>query len=47
MRHDNAYFLGSVLNNFSFKNGYGSYYKYYYYYPERGQKKDYRGKNFS
>jgi tyrosine-protein kinase Etk/Wzc len=33
-------FIGAVLNNFTFKNGYGSYYKYYYYYssPENGRK---------
>ena len=33
-------FIGAVLNNFTFKNGYGSYYKYYYYYPspENGKK---------
>jgi len=33
-------FIGAVLNNFTYKSGYGSYYKYYYYYSngtkERG-----------
>jgi polysaccharide biosynthesis transport protein len=32
MKNDKVSFLGSVLNNFSYKSGYGSYYKYYYYY---------------
>jgi polysaccharide biosynthesis transport protein len=32
IRQENTHFLGTVLNNFSFKSGYGSYYKYYYYY---------------
>lgn len=27
-------FIGTVLNNFSYKMGYGSYYKYYYYYSK-------------
>jgi len=28
-------FVGTILNNFVFKNSYGSYYKYYYYYYNR------------
>lgn len=32
IRRENTQFLGTVLNNFSYKAGYGSYYKYYYYY---------------
>lgn len=37
LRHDNSKLIGSVLNNFTVKTGYGSYYKYYYYYatPEK------------
>ncbi|MCL5027539.1 MAG: polysaccharide biosynthesis tyrosine autokinase [Bacteroidetes bacterium] len=33
-------FIGTVLNNFTYKSGYGSYYKYYYYYtsPTNGKK---------
>ncbi len=34
IRRENTQFLGSVLNNFSYKSGYGSYYKYYYYYSK-------------
>ena len=34
IRKDKSSFIGSVLNNFSYKSGYGSYYKYYYYYSE-------------
>ena len=29
---ENSTFIGTVLNNFTYKSGYGSYYKYYYYY---------------
>jgi len=29
-------FIGAVLNNFTYKSGYGSYYKYYYYYSHNG-----------
>jgi hypothetical protein len=33
-------FLGSVLNNFMYKQAYGYYYNYYYYYSKpQGQKK--------
>jgi capsular exopolysaccharide synthesis family protein len=39
IKRENTHFLGSVLNNFSFKSGYGSYYKYYYYYSRPEAKK--------
>jgi capsular exopolysaccharide synthesis family protein len=32
IRKDKSKFIGTVLNNFSYKSGYSSYYKYYYYY---------------
>ena len=38
IRRENTQFLGTVLNNFSYKSGYGSYYKYYYYYSRPEQK---------
>lgn len=31
LKHDDSVLIGAVLNNFSAKAGYGSYYKYYYY----------------
>jgi capsular exopolysaccharide synthesis family protein len=34
MKTDKSSFIGTILNNFSYKSGYGSYYKYYYYYSE-------------
>lgn len=41
LKRDNSSFLGVLLNNFSFRSGYSSYYKYYYYYssPTNGSKK--------
>lgn len=41
MKRDGSRFIGTVLNNFSYKSGYGSYYKYYYYYsrPSESKKK--------
>lgn len=33
-------FLGTVLNNFSYRPGYGAYYKYYYYYYNSNNGKD-------
>lgn len=41
LKRDNSAFLGVLLNNFSFRSGYSSYYKYYYYYsrPTNGTKK--------
>ena len=32
LSRDNDSFIGVLLNRFSYKSGYGSYYKYYYYY---------------
>lgn len=32
LRHERKTFIGVLLNNFSYRSGYGSYYKYYYYY---------------
>ena len=32
IKNDKVPFLGTVLNNFKYKNGYGYYYKYYYHY---------------
>ena len=39
IKQENTQFLGAVLNNFSYKSGYGSYYKYYYYYSTHEGKK--------
>lgn len=39
LQHENDSFIGIVLNKFSFKSGYGSYYKYYYYYSHNKDKK--------
>lgn len=38
LKNDNSFLLGVVLNNFSTKPGYGSYYKYYYYYANKSEK---------
>ena len=40
LTHDEGTFIGVILNNFSYRSGYSSYYKYYYYYsrPTNGQK---------
>lgn len=32
LNHEKNSFIGVLLNNFSYRSGYGSYYKYYYYY---------------
>ncbi len=42
LSHDRSSFIGVVLNNFTYRSGYGSYYKYYYYYsrPTNGAKKN-------
>jgi polysaccharide biosynthesis transport protein len=39
--HEQSNFIGVILNNFTYRSGYGSYYKYYYYYarPTNGSKK--------
>ena len=34
LQHETESFIGVVLNKFSFRSGYGSYYKYYYYYSQ-------------
>ena len=34
LKHERGSFIGVLLNNFSYKSGYGSYYKYYYYYSQ-------------
>lgn len=39
LRHDNGSFIGVVLNKFSYRSGYGNYYKYYYYYTKSDKKK--------
>ncbi|MDP4192206.1 MAG: polysaccharide biosynthesis tyrosine autokinase [Bacteroidota bacterium] len=40
LTHERNTFIGVILNNFSYRSGYGSYYKYYYYYsrPNNGEK---------
>lgn len=38
IKNENKAFIGTVLNNFSYKSGYGSYYKYYYYYSRAPKK---------
>lgn len=42
LKRDNSSFLGVLLNNFTYRSGYSSYYKYYYYYsnPTNGSKKN-------
>jgi tyrosine-protein kinase Etk/Wzc len=39
LRNGSSSFLGAILNNFSYKSGYGSYYKYYYYYSRSNNPK--------
>jgi len=39
IKREDTQFLGTVLNNFSYKSGYGSYYKYYYYYSSPDTKR--------
>lgn len=39
LKYDKSNFIGTVLNNFSYRNGYGSYYKYYHYYYGIREKK--------
>ncbi len=38
LTHDHGSFIGTVLNRFTYRSGYGSYYKYYYYYSKPDQK---------
>lgn len=40
LSHERATFLGVILNNFTYRSGYGSYYKYYYYYSKPKDGKD-------
>jgi capsular exopolysaccharide synthesis family protein len=40
IKNDQSLFLGTVLNKFSYKAGYGSYYKYYYYYSGKKRNKE-------
>jgi len=35
LMHERKSFIGAILNNFSYRSGYGSYYKYYYYYSHQ------------
>ncbi len=45
LKNDNSAFLGTVLNNFKYKKGYGYYQKYYYNYQSNGKDyKKHRGK---
>ncbi len=39
LKKNSISFLGAVLNNFRYKNGYGYYYKYYYNYSKSSDKK--------
>jgi tyrosine-protein kinase Etk/Wzc len=41
LKYDKSNFIGTVFNNFSYRNGYGSYYKYYHYYYGTREKKTY------
>jgi len=43
LQQDSDSFIGVVLNKFTFRSGYGSYYKYYYYYSHN---KDVKKKKF-
>ncbi|MDR3668319.1 MAG: polysaccharide biosynthesis tyrosine autokinase [Ignavibacteriaceae bacterium] len=45
IKNDQSLFLGTVLNKFSYKAGYGSYYKYYYYYSGKKKNKEQFFKN--
>jgi capsular exopolysaccharide synthesis family protein len=37
IKRNNSLFLGIILNNFIYKNGYGYYFKYYYNYSSEGK----------
>lgn len=45
MTHENKSFIGVVLNKFSYRSGYGSYYKYYYYYSHNREQAKVKHKN--
>jgi capsular exopolysaccharide synthesis family protein len=40
INRNKGHFIGTVLNDFRYKNGYGYYYKYYYNYSSGGDKKN-------
>jgi capsular exopolysaccharide synthesis family protein len=40
LKHERNTFIGVLLNNFSYRSGYGSYYKYYYYYSRPANPND-------
>jgi tyrosine-protein kinase Etk/Wzc len=40
VKNDHSFFIGTVLNKFSYRAGYGSYYKYYYYYSGKKRNKE-------
>jgi tyrosine-protein kinase Etk/Wzc len=44
LNQEHSTFIGVILNNFSYRSGYGSYYKYYYYYSRDASKKNSRDK---
>ena len=44
VKKDRVPFLGTVLNNFKYKNGYGYYYKYYYNYSSNGHNSSHSNK---
>ena len=43
IKRGSSSFIGAVLNNFTYKSGYGSYYKYYYYYSNGTKEKKGKG----
>ena len=45
IKNESSLFIGTVLNKFSYKAGYGAYYKYYYYYSgkKRGKEEFFKG----
>ena len=45
LQHEEKSFIGVVLNKFSYRSGYGSYYKYYYYYSHNREKAKVKQKN--
>jgi len=46
LKHERNTFIGVLLNNFSYKAGYGSYYKYYYYYSRPSDNKKSKNETF-
>ena len=44
IKNEQSLFIGAVLNKFSYKAGYGSYYKYYYYFgKKKGKEQFFKG----